>query len=285
MEIEHKAKVVAVVLNYNSFDDTKTCVNYLAKQNYSNLSIIVVDNNSTDKQQIKALKNYCEEQKVEIILSDKNGGFSAGNNIGIKKAIQLQAEWVLMINPDVEIRDENYISYIMKESEKWKNIGVIASKVLLPNGFNQNPMRELTSTEEILFPIEILKQKLGKGNNYKAKEETGICEKVSGCCFFASINFLKKNNLLDENVFMYCEEPILSKTLIAKGFKALYIDEVIAYHQHFEKQKSGSQKNRMIAFLNSRKYYIKEYSGYNFFEKKLAILARNIQILIWKVRK
>lgn len=277
--------IVAVILNYNSTKDTKKCISYLQKQNYNEFNIVVVDNNSPDYEQLKELKAFCREQGVEIILSDKNGGFSAGNNIGIRRAIDLHAKWVLIINPDVEIRDPNYVSYIMDECEKWNDVGVIASKILLPNGYNQNPMRELTAAEEIFFPIEFVKQKLGKSDNYKTEEVTGICEKVSGCCFFASIEFLKQNNLLDEKVFMYCEEPILAKSLVSNGYKALYIDEVVAFHQHFRGEKSDGSNKRMIDFLTSRKYYIRRYSGYGFVSRNMAVLVRNLEILFWKVKK
>ena len=73
--------------------------------------------------------------------------------------------------------------------------------------------------------------------------------------------------------------------MIQRGYKALYIDEIEAYHQHINSEKPGNESKRMIAFLNSRKYYIKKYSGYGALGKSLAIFARNIQILIWKVRK
>lgn len=277
--------VVAVILNYNSTKDTKKCIGYLQKQDYENFHIVVVDNNSSDTAQIKDLLSFCDRENVELILSDKNGGFSAGNNIGIRRAIELKASWVLIINPDVEVRDAHYISYAMGEVEKWNDVGVMASKILLPNGNNQNPMRELTAYEEILFPVEILKQKLGKRDCYKTEEVTGICEKVSGCCFFAKVDFLVENNLLDERVFMYCEEPILAKALVQKGYKALYIDEIIAFHQHVSGEKAGSIKKRMVTFLNSRKYYIRNYSGYGVLARNLALLAKDIQIFIWKVKK
>lgn len=84
---------------------------------------------------------------------------------------------------------------------------------------------------------------------------------------------------------MYCEEPILAKTLQNKGYKALYVDEVTAYHQHISSQKPSSSAARMIAFLKSRKYYIKNYSGYNSLECILAIFIRNLQLIIWKVKE
>ena len=46
--------------------------------------IIVVDNFSSNRTQVENLKKFCDEQQIIFLPSDKNGGFSYGNNIEIK---------------------------------------------------------------------------------------------------------------------------------------------------------------------------------------------------------
>lgn len=285
MQEYYEPKVSAVILNYNSFSDTKKCISYLKKQNYGNLNIIVVDNQSTEVEQVHKMKEYCEKEMIMFIQSDKNGGFSYGNNIGIRRALDCSAEWVLIINPDVELRDNNYIRNVLLESAKWEHVAVVGTKTLLPDFFNQNPLRELTLWEEVFFPLTYIKEKKYGKSYYKTEEKTGLCEKVVGCCFFVKREFLLMNNLLDDKVFLYCEEPILAKSVKNLGYNELYIDEMIAYHQHFEKDKPESVNKRMMLLLNSRKYYIKKYSGYSTIGKMMALLAKDIQLLIWKVKK
>lgn len=83
--IDNENLVVGVILNYNTTADTKKCINFLLQQKYENFMIIVVDNFSSNRTQVENLKKFCHEQQIIFLPSDKNGGFSYGNNIGIKK--------------------------------------------------------------------------------------------------------------------------------------------------------------------------------------------------------
>ena len=156
-----RKRVVAIILNYNSSADCGKCLSYLKEQTYPDLSIIVVDNASPDKCEQMKIRNLCEEQKIELICSKENRGFSAGNNIGLRAAVKNGADWLLVINPDVELRDPHYISYVIEQLSQWPQAAVVGTNVLLPSGERQNPMREVTAIEEIFWPFEIVKQKMG----------------------------------------------------------------------------------------------------------------------------
>lgn len=276
-----KKRVAAIILNYNSSTDCEKCISYLKRQTYPNVSIIVVDNASSNMGEQIRLQRLCEVQKIKLICNKENRGFSAGNNTGLRAAAKNGADWMLVINPDVELRDPHYISYVMEQLSGWPQVAVAGTNVLLPNGERQNPMREVTAMEEIFWPFEFVKQKIGLWDGYHSKNETGYCEKLSGCCFFISKEFLEKNDYLDENVFMYCEEPILSKCVFKQGYKELYIKDVTANHEHYSAQKQGTSCTRMTMFIKSRMYYINKYSGYHWLVKNLALLSRKMQLMMW----
>lgn len=273
--------VAAVVLNYNSSADCRKCVAYLKKQNYPDLSIFIVDNASPDPEEAEALTVLQQENHLHLIRSPKNRGFSAGNNLGLRAAAENGAAWMLVMNPDVELRDPYYISKVMGQLENWPKAAVIGTDILLPNGQKQNPSRELRYGEELFWPIEWIKQKLKITDGYRTEDRTGYCEKVSGCCFFISKKFLEQIHYLDENVFMYCEEPILAKQVVLNGYREVYISSVTAYHQHFASKK-GNAKKRMQMLFESRQYYLKHYSGYSGLALQLLLLSKKIQRQFWK---
>lgn len=275
-------KVTAVILNYNSSGDCQKCVAYLQKQTYQNLTTIIVDNASPDPNEKVALKNIERATGVQLIFNNENRGFSAGNNVGLREAVKCDADWMIVINPDVELRDPEYVSYVMAQIEKWPDAAVVGTDTRLPSGEKQNPMREITPFEEIFWPLEMVKQKLGMWDGYRAEDKTGYCEKVSGCCFFISREYVEKANYLDETIFMYCEEPILAKSVVSNGYKELYIHEVTANHEHFNHKKPGNSASKMQTFLKSRLYYIQKYSGYNSFQIKMATFSRNLQYKLWE---
>lgn len=276
-----KKQVTAVILNYNSSADCEKCVRFLKNQDYENLSIIVVDNASTNMDERSLLQKMCLDGNVRLIFNSKNKGFSAGNNVGLRAAVEEGAEWMLVINPDVELRDSHYISYVVEQLPKWPEAVVIGTNVVMPNGECQNPMQEMTEAEECLSIIEPLLKK------FMSKKEsdciqTGYCNKVSGCCFFVKDIFLKKIGFFDEAVFMYCEEPILAKQVEKLGYKELFLKEVTAYHEHYRNLKEGNSNLKLQEYFKSRIYYLQKYSDYSYVGKKISIIERKIESWLWK---
>lgn len=274
-------QVTAVILNYNSSADCQKCVSYLNKQTYPYLSIVIVDNASTKPEEAEVLNRLQQENNVQVIFSTQNRGFSAGNNMGLRAAVQNGADWVLIINPDVELREPDYIAKVMNQIKEWPKAVVVGTNILLPNGQKQNPLRELYFIEEFFWPIEWLKQKLKIWDGHLTEDITGYCEKLCGCCFFISKGFLEQINYLDEHVFMYSEEPILAKQVALAGYRELYIREATAWHQHFSSKK-GNAKKRMQILFDSRQYYLEHYSGYSNLALKLLLLSKKIQRQFWK---
>lgn len=277
-------KVGVIILNYNSISDTKKCIEFLKKQDYKELEIIVVDNSSSRQEEEKEVREFCEESGVSFIANKKNAGYAAGNNIGLKAAVENGATWCMIINPDVELRDKNYISHMLEKMKEYDKTVVAASSVVMPDGELQNPQKESTFFYDFLFPLQYLKKREKNSNWNVGKQETQYCDKISGCCLFIKSEFLKEINYLDENTFLYCEEAILCRQAIMHGRKVLYVHDCVANHQHIKEQKSAP-KGRMKIFLKSRRYFIRNYSGYGFVKKNLAIFSNKVEEWIWSVKR
>ena len=274
-------KVAAIILNYNTNQDCYKCIDYLQKQNWDNLDIYLVDNNSTSDMK-EDLKSYSlEHPEIKLVLHDENKGFSAGNNVGLRAAVGNGAKWCLIINPDVELRDANWISQMMASISLYPDAAVVGSNVLLPSGERQNPSRELRYWEELFWFSYIIRSKLFGFKGYLTEDKQGYCERLSGCCFLIKADFLKEIDFLDEHVFMYCEEPILAKQVRLHGYQELYVNQVTAFHQHFPSQK-GNTKKRMQMLFQSREYYLKYYSGYSKIPLMLLLYSKKLQKKLWR---
>ena len=114
-----EASVHIILLNYNGYEDTVECIKSICKINYNNYKIILVDNNSSDGSQIELLKYLSQNEKVHFIQSEKNLGFSGGNNIGIK---QSTGEFIALLNPDTILLN-NAFKIIIENMNKHKKIG------------------------------------------------------------------------------------------------------------------------------------------------------------------
>ena len=117
-----------IIVNYSVEYFLKQCIESLLKcVNSNQFEIIVVDNYSYDKSLSMLDKNFKE---IKVIKNNKNIGFSAAVNLGIKNSL---GEYICIINPDTLIKDDTL--YIMKNYlSNNPDTGIIGCKVLNPNG-------------------------------------------------------------------------------------------------------------------------------------------------------
>ena len=74
-------KVGVIVVTYNSRFYIKKCLESILNNNYSNFELLIVDNSSNDKT-VSLIRKFFKQ--TSIIKNDRNLGFGAANNIGIK---------------------------------------------------------------------------------------------------------------------------------------------------------------------------------------------------------
>lgn len=273
-------KVPVILLNYNSSADCCKCVADLKRQEEVELEIIIVDNCS-HKDDALAVESLAAEQGCTFIAAKENRGYNAGNNIGLRYAANKGYEYALIANPDMEFPQRDYIARMASEMEKRQDIAVCGSDIVNPTEKHMNPQREATYFEELFWFITIW-------NNRKSKEwflcdytKSGYCEKLSGCCLMVRMNIIINQGYFDENVFLYCEESILSKQVYQSEYNMYYLSDIQALHQHIETAKGSLAKRLQITF-QSRIYYLREWSGYHGLKLLLLLLSKKIQQLIYK---
>jgi len=93
-------RVFIIILNWNQLDLTLECIASLAGQDYENYTTIVVDNGSTDGSPDVILDNY---PKVVMLTLEENLGYSQGNNIGMRYALEHGADYLFLLNNDTTV--------------------------------------------------------------------------------------------------------------------------------------------------------------------------------------
>ena len=80
-----KPLISVIVPVYNVADFVGKCLGSIARQNYKNLDIVVVDDGSTDESG-KICDEFAKKEKRVRVFHKENGGLSDARNFGIKKA-------------------------------------------------------------------------------------------------------------------------------------------------------------------------------------------------------
>jgi hypothetical protein len=192
-------KTAVIILNYNSEDD---CIRYVNEiKSFEALStIIVVDNASTKQGAFEKLLEL-KSDKIHVIKSDKNGGYSYGNNYGLKYLENLNEkyDYVVISNSDVEVKEDAF-QKCFKELEENSEIAVVAPKMVDKNGNHirrsswkirlpKIDMINSTRLNEILFYKAFKASEYSKEDFNKAKLKV---EAVSGAFFAIKYDVFKE---------------------------------------------------------------------------------------------
>ena len=120
---ERFPRVACVVLNWNGWQDTLACLEGLSRVCYPAFTTIVIDNGSTDDSPSKISASY---PHVELIESGGNIGFAAGNNVGIRRAIEDGFEYIWLLNNDT-IPEKESLTELVRKAESDQRLGAVGS--------------------------------------------------------------------------------------------------------------------------------------------------------------
>ena len=232
-------KTAIVILNYNSKEDTIKYVNTI--KNYKVIdTIVVVDNNSTNQNEFYELEKL-KDDNIFVIKSDKNGGYSYGNNYGLKflDSLNENYDYVAISNPDVEV-EEKAFEKCFKELKENEKVAVSAPMMVDKNGIHirrsswkiRKPKIDMINSTRL---TEALFYKWFKKGEYSEEDFKNFkleVECVSGAFFTIKFNVFKEIGFFDENVFLFYEEDILAHKLQKLGLKEISINDVT--FKHFE---------------------------------------------------
>lgn len=273
-------KVAVIIVEFNDAEETIKYVNKISE--YDNIQrIVVVDNCSTNPDTVKVLKTV-ESQKVVVLESNKNGGYSYGNNFGIRylEEVHEEYDYIIVSNPDIDI-EKNAIDRCIEALKSDDKIGIVAPRMF--NSKNQ-PIRRSswkmrTFRLDVIHSTRLLEilfyKKLRKGEYLEKDYENKLLpvEAISGAFFIIKYNVLKDIGMFDENVFLFYEEDILAKKMQEKGYQTISVNDVKV--THYESQTIGktlSYYKKMKQLYKSKMYYQKKYNHINF-----------MQIIIFKI--
>lgn len=266
-------KTAIIILNYNDSENTIKLVNVIEKYKLIN-KILIVDNNSKKKNEYKVLKKR-ESDKVEVIKTDKNGGYSYGNNYGLKyldEKYKDEFKYVIISNPDIFVEEES-IKKCIENLEKKSNVAICAPRM----NFLSGPARRAAwKKRSLIIDIanstrisEFLLYPIFKSGEYTKKEyeqEILDVENIAGSFFIAKFNVFKEIDFFDTNTFLFYEEDILSEKLREKGYKIQILNK--EKFLHFESQTIGKTMNvlkKIDILFDSKKYFHKEYNKVGIF--------------------
>jgi len=125
-ESRYRVDGLAVILiNWRQEERTLRCVRAVAGWHALKPRVIVVDNESTEAT-YGALSAAVPDEN--LICSAANHGYAGGNNLGIKRALAAEPEFVLLLNTDVDISSAA-VAQLLAKLNAYTQIAIIGPVV------------------------------------------------------------------------------------------------------------------------------------------------------------
>lgn len=225
-----------IILNWNSYDLTHSCLLSLEKLHIEelNTTIYVVDNGSTDDSCERLSKNHPE---AIIINNHKNVGFTGGNNIGIRRAFEDGCLYFWILNNDTIVHPDSLKELIA--AFKRPKTGISVSKIYFSRGreYHQNRYKVSEKGRVVWYAGGVIDWKNMYGTHRGVDEvdqgqydEAIETDYATGCSFITNRAVIEKVGVFDERYFAYYEDMDFSLRVKKHGFKIWYAPKSIVWH-------------------------------------------------------
>jgi len=242
--------VYVIILNWNGKEDTIECLRSVQALDYPHYQVLVVDNASSDGSPEQIRVAFLD---VELIVNEVNLGYAGGINVGIKRALEEGADYVLLLNNDTLV-DERLLAELLKAGESDPQIGILTPKIYYHGGTRI----WFAGADKRRFPPGIAWPGHGKldGPAYSRQREVDY---ATGCGIMIKAEVLRAVGLFDTTYFMYHEDLDLCERAKRAGYKVVYVPSAKMWH----KVSASTGERSAIKWYYLARYIVPFYLRYS----------------------
>ncbi len=277
-----KPTLLTVILNYKTANMTlESLAAALMSTQGINGEIIIVDNDSQDgsfEKLTKAVqeKGWSANGRVRVLQSGRNGGFGAGNNVGIKAGLSNgdRPDYVYILNSDA-FPNRDTVSELLNYLETHPKVGFAGSYIHGQDGephltafrfpsvagefegaIKFGPISRLLKNSIVPLPLP---------------KETCQVDWLAGASLMMRQAVLDQIGLFDERFFLYFEETDLCRRALQAGWPTVYVrSSEVAHIGSVSTGMRNWERMPQYWFDSRRHYFVKNHGP---FYAKLATAA------------
>ena len=262
-----------VILNYYCYQDTIKLISTISR--YDSVSHIVVVDNRSPNESFEQLSKFASD-KVSVIQTPSNDGYSSGNNFGIRYLLDnFHVDVVAISNPDVEF-EESFVVKLLSDFERNPQMSVATGVQTCPDGqlaphafWPNYTVGQYFKSKT--YSLRIVYRLRHRSPDYMYSKEmlsshSDIFEvgTVEGSLFMIRSEDLRDVGLFDEHVSFYHEENILSKKIHGID-RTICVDPAVKYI-HYGAQTMDrifTSRTKARHLFRSSIYYFNNYLSHN----------------------
>jgi N-acetylglucosaminyl-diphospho-decaprenol L-rhamnosyltransferase len=251
----------AIIVNFRSPDLVESCVGSILDQGIVAADrIIVVENGSADDSADRLRASL--PPRVKLLVSEQNGGFGAGVNLGMAAA---EAAYVLVLNPDTRFVDGSFDKALALLRDD-PTIGIVGLDLRNVDGSRQYSARRFYSLLDILIRRSSLKHARLFARRVKRHLMTESwhgavfdTDWVMGTGFVIRRTAFNAVGGMDTGFFLYMEDVDLCRRVRDAGWRVVAAVDAVLVHDHQRASAAGPLSWSGRRHLTSLARYIRKH--------------------------
>lgn len=236
-------KISIVIVTYNSIKWIKNCLESILESSLTS-EIIIIDNYSTDNTLDFLKENYLE--KIRLIESNENIGFGRANNLGISLSLQLNSDFIFLLNQDTVIEKET-IERLLEVSIKSPEFGIISP-------IHQDGRKDSLDMSFLYYITRHGKDFISDSILSKKLKDVYEVEMINAAAWFVPRKTFEIVGGFDPFFFMYGEDDNFCQRVLYHNLKIGITPRAMIKHY-------SDNNNSFMFTVGSDKYYEKFLNG------------------------
>ena len=245
--------ITASIVTYKTnIEELTKCLQSLTSPLVSN--IYIVDNSNE-----RYIADFCSQYANVVYIGSENVGYGAGHNQALRKVLDSQNNYHLVLNSDVYFEPE-VLDKLVQYMDENVDVAQVQPNVVYPNGEMQYTCRLIPTPANLIFRRFLPKKMVTRMNHrymlkfWNHQTEANIPYHQGSFMFFRTGCF-KKVGLFDERFFMYPEDIDITRRM-HKHYRTMFWPGTTIVHAH-RAASYKSKKMLKIHMVNMIKYFTK----------------------------
>ncbi len=275
-------KIGIIIVNYNGNHDTQECLESISKlKTKYELIVIVVDNNS--KENLK-LKTSDLPYTLECLKNKENVGFAAGNNVGIRRALESGCDYVCVLNNDTLV-DPDFLDELVNTYKKNTRAGLVSPKIYFSKGreFHKDKYEKNELGKVIWYAggemdwDNILGKHRGVDEVDKGQfSKDMLTDFATGCSFLVSRDVLDAVGFFDETYFLYYEDADFSEKVKRAGYHIWYSSKSVIWHKNAGSTGGSGSALQDYYITRNRLLFALRYAS---FRSRMSVFRESLRLI------
>lgn len=246
--------VTAVVINWNGTSVVGACLESLLASTYQRLTVMVVDNASDDD----SVRFICDRYPtVRIEQTGSNVGFAGGANHGLRAARASGAEYILLMNNDVEVAPDA-VSELVHAAAEHSDAMLLGPKIY----YADEPDVIWSAGGAVSFWTGHIRHLGIREKDLGQYDELREVDYLTGCAVLLPAGMLDTVGELDETYYMYNEDTDWSTRVTRSGGKVVYVPSARLWHKVSSSSGGGLTGYKIYHRIRSTLTYFRRYAAW-----------------------